>query len=573
MHRCAIARLAAVVVLLTMAPSVRPSGPNAGAATRLAPGRLEPAGADASLMAAFAAARAPVTVDPQIYSETKLTGSDVVPGGFNDFFGASVSISGDSAVIGAFGHPHESLGLIGSAYVFVRSGSGWTEQAELIASDPAQQDFFGISVAISGDTIVVGAPLDDDAGDSSGSAYVFVRSGSSWTEQAKLTGSDTAGGVPGNSGDEFGMSVAITGDTVVVGARSHIHGLPAQGNGAAYVFERSGSVWAQQAELIPSEVTAYFGSSVAIDGDTLVVGAVYNNLVFVFERSGSSWAAQPALTGSDAEFGDDFGAFVAISGDTVVVGAPSNDALGEDSGSAYVFVRSGSSWTQLPKLTAPDTAAGDEFGGSVAVSGDTVVVGAPFNDASGIPAGSAYVFLRSGFTCTQQAQLTASDAGGAFGESVAISGGMALVGASNKAYVFLNVTEADLQLGLGADKTTVRPGDLLTYTITARNLGPNGALNPVVIDSLPSGTKFVSASANRGAVTAPQPGQAGTVTWSPGTLVNGDGDAQLQMRVRVISRGSTAITNTATVSSESFDPNPDNNSASLTTDVVRGSGK
>ncbi len=210
--------------------------------------------------------------------------------------------------------------------------------AKLTSGDAATNDEFGYSVAISGDTAVVGAPYDDDAGSDSGSAYVFVRSGASWSQQAKLTAGDAA------AGDEFGYSVAISGDTAMVGAYADDDG--GSESGSAYVFVRSGASWSQQAKL----------------------------------------------TAGDAAADDWFGFSVAISGDTAVAGANGDDDAGAYSGSAYVFVRSGASWSQQTKLTAGDAAADNEFGYSVAISGDTAVVGAHLDDDGGSDSGSAYAF-------------------------------------------------------------------------------------------------------------------------------------------------------------------------------------
>jgi uncharacterized repeat protein (TIGR01451 family) len=231
------------------------------------------------------------------------------------------------------------------------------------------------------------------------------------------------------------------------------------------------------------------------------------------------------------------------------------------------------------KLTASDGAGIDRFGWSVAISGDTVVVGAPLDDtAAGFDVGSAYVFVRSGSVWSEQAKLTASDAAAfdRFGWSVAISGDTVVVGAdssdSGSAYVFVNVTEADLLISLGVDKTNIRQGDLLTYTITVHNFGPNRAVNTVVNDMLSSGTTFVGASANKGNFTAPPPGQTGTVTWYLGDLLDGDQEAA-EIQVTVIVRGRTTITNSATVYSETFDPNLANNSAAITVSVFPGRKK
>ena len=357
------------------------------------------------------------TIDPTVVREdAKLTASDAAA---NDWFGFSVALSGDTAVVGVFSDNHLGANAAGSAYVFQRSGTSWSEQAKLTASDAAPRNRFGYSVALSGDTAVVGAYLDDHAGGmDAGSAYVFQRSGTGWSEQAKLTASDAA------FGNWFGFSVAISGDTAVVVAL----------NSAAYVFQRSGTSWSERAKLIASDATAtdLFGFSVGLSGDTAVVGAPFGDnaggtlvgSAYVFQRSGTSWSEQAKLTASDAAFNDVFGYSVAASGDTVLVGAD---------GSAYVFQRSGTSWSEQAKLIASDAAVGDFFGFSVAVSCDSAVVGAPFGDnAGGTHAGAVYDFVRSGTTWSEQFKLTASDAatGDFFGRSVALSGYLVVVGAS-----------------------------------------------------------------------------------------------------------------------------------------------
>ncbi|NOT01042.1 MAG: PKD domain-containing protein [Phycisphaerales bacterium] len=327
--------------------------------------------------------------------QQELTASDAAA---FDRFGNSVSVSGNTAVVGAW-RDDDAGSDSGSAYVFVRNGSVWTEHQKLTASDAGAVDFFGVSVSVSGNTAVVGAVHDDDAGSNSGSAYVFVRSGGVWTEQQKLTASD------GEPRDEFGFSVSVSGDTAVVGARFDDDACPSVLNcsaGSAYVFVRNGEVWTEQQKLTASDAASFdsFGVSVAVSGNTAVVGAVFDadagsnsGSAYVFVRSGSVWTEQQKLTASDAAAGDLFGISVADSGDTAVVGASKNCLQNPNcgSGSAYVFVRSGSVWTELRKLTAPDGAAGDEFGYSVSVSGDTAVVGA-IGDVAGFPSGSAYVF-------------------------------------------------------------------------------------------------------------------------------------------------------------------------------------
>jgi hypothetical protein len=352
----------------------------------------------------------------------------VVPGDpAIDAFGLSVAISGDAAVVGApFGDP------LGSAYVFTRLGGTWTQQSKLTASDGLSEgSWLGDAVAISGDTAIVGEHRDDDGGPGFGSAYVFERLGVTWSQRAKLTASD------GEESDLFGGSVAISGDTAIVGARDDEKG---SGSGSAYVFTRSGGTWSQQAKLTASdgEESDFFGDSVAISGDTAVVGAVWDDekgwdsgSAYVFTRSGGTWSQQAKLTASDGEESASFGDSVAVSGNRVIVGAYRDDGREPDSGSAYVFTRSGGSWSQQAKLTASDGEEDDYFGSSVAVSGNRVIVGAYRDDDSGSDYGAAYVFTRSDGTWTEQAKLMAGSGTkeNLFGRSVAISGGTAIVGA------------------------------------------------------------------------------------------------------------------------------------------------
>ncbi len=389
-------------------------------------------------------------------------------GAAGDQFGYSVALSGDTALIGARFDDHDVNGLeSGSAYVFTRSGTIWSQQAKLTAADGAAGDWFGVRVAISGDTAVVTADADDDDvnGVDSGSVYVFTRSGTTWSLQAKLTAAD------GAPVDLFGYSVALSGDTAVFGAKFDDDDVNGVDSGSAYVFTRSGTIWSQQAKLIAADGAPgdEFGYSVALSGDTAVITAnaddddingVDSGSAYVFTRSGTTWSQRAKLTAADGAAGDLFGVRAALSGDTALIGAhfDDDDANGGDSGSAYVFTRSGTTWSQQAKLTAADGAAGAWFGYSVALSGDTALIGAHFNDndVNGVDSGSAYVFTRSGTTWSQRAKLTAADgaAGDQFGGKVAISGDTALIGArlvddvvkgvdSGSAYVFTDVLDGD----------------------------------------------------------------------------------------------------------------------------------
>ncbi len=360
--------------------------------------------------------------------QAKLTASDA---GAVDYFGDSVALDADTALIGASSDDCVAGANCGSAYVFTRSASIWSQQQKLTAADGAPNDFFGNSVALSAETALIGAYQDDDGATNSGSAYVFTRSGSNWSQQQKLSASDAA------TYDYFGKSVALSGDTALIGAYSDDDG--GTDSGSAYVFNRSGSTWSQQQKLTASDATSsdYFGFSVALSADTALIGAILDDdggtnsgSAYAFSRSGSTWAEERKLTAVNARALHFFGNAVALSGDTALIAAYSDDVGGWDRGSAYVFTRSGSTWSQQQKLTASDAADYDLFGYSVALAGDTVLIGAYQDDDGGTDSGSAYVYTRSGSTWSLQQKLTASDAAAYtyFGYSVALAGDTALIG-------------------------------------------------------------------------------------------------------------------------------------------------
>jgi len=369
----------------------------------------------------------------------------------NDRFGYSASISGDYAIVGAIDGDIDSplQEDTGSAYVFYFDGLNWIQQAKLTASDAAPADKFGSSVSIDGDYAIVGAYYDDDNEDNSGSAYVFKRNGTDWIEQAKLVASD------GTFGDRFGTSVSISGDYAVVGASGDD---PCGTNsGSAYIFKRDTDPnWVEQAKLTASDGAggAVFGRSVSISGDYVIVGAANHNddgkwagAAYIFRRFGDpNWLQQDKLTPSDPEPGDSFGSSVSISGYYAIVGAHGDDDNGGNSGSAYIFKRSGVDWIKQAKLIASDGAKLDQFGLAVSINGDYAIIGAFGNDTNGSNSGAAYIFGPNEVdpnNWTQDNKLTASDGESSdhFGVSVAIDGEYAIVGAhsSNSAYVFQKV--------------------------------------------------------------------------------------------------------------------------------------
>ena len=377
--------------------------------------------------------------------QAKLIASDGVA---SNWFGFSTSISadGNTLIIGAYGCDPAFKENAGAAYIFTRTGSTWTQQTKIIASDGVDGDWFGFSVAIAGDgnTCIVGAYGCDPEGiPNAGAAYIYTRSGSTWSQQAKLSASDAA------QTDYFGYNVSISsnGDTCCMGAFHKNVDV-----GAVYIFTRSGTIWTQQAKLVSSDgVTGdWFGISTNLssDGNTCIIGAYGCEIAsipnagaaYVFSRSGSTWSQQAKLSASDAAQADYFGYSVTISSDsnTCCIGAHSaNPDNINDAGAAYIFTRSGSTWTQQAKLTASDKISGDNFGISAEIStdGNVCVIGAygcAVNSAQ--DAGAAYIFTRSGSTWTQQAKLIASDyaEGAYFGLSVSIDaiGSICCIGAA-----------------------------------------------------------------------------------------------------------------------------------------------
>ena len=353
----------------------------------------------------------------------------------NDYFGQSVAISGNTAVVGAYQHDTGGMGDSGAAYVFVRSGATWTEQQELTADDPGANDHFGWSVAVSGDTVVVGAPNHTYGGSSfCGAAYVFTRSGVNWTQKAELNG--------GAFDDELGSSVALSGNTALAGVPYYDNGTK-KDTGAVYAYTRSGTTWSAPDVLVADDGVAsdYFGANggVALSGNTALIGSSNHSsatidtlgAAYIFTRSGTTWSQRAELTPADGAKADYFGGSVAISGGTALVGAMFHTTTGGTwGGAAYVFTGSGAAWTKQAEWEG--AADMDYLGSSVALTGDTALVGAPYQTVeTKTLVGAVDVYTRSGIKWTRQPDLSASDgvADDDFGGAVAISGSTALVGA------------------------------------------------------------------------------------------------------------------------------------------------
>jgi hypothetical protein len=355
-------------------------------------------------------------------SVTRLGPSD--PGGA-DLFGSNVAIEGHLAVVGAADADH----FQGAAYVFERVNGVWVERAKLVASDRNVLSEFGENVKLSGNTIAIGAPSDQNG---IGAVYIFQKTGNQWTEQAKVTASDPT------PESFFADSIALGQDLLVSGA--DLGFVPAVGSaGAAYVFRRIGKSWTQEAKLIASDATegAGFGSGAAvINGDTVAIGAAAaqrTGVVYIFKRTGGVWSEQSQLVPSSPEEGQGFGDDIGISGDSLVVGAPfaaATDAV--RTGAAYVYRRTAAAWEEEARLVPPETQV-RLFATRVAISGLTIVAGAPFTDSGTIEGGSAWVFQRAGNTWVTKAKLKAPDAtpNDVFGGYVAVDGTTILIGAEH----------------------------------------------------------------------------------------------------------------------------------------------
>jgi cyclophilin family peptidyl-prolyl cis-trans isomerase len=367
----------------------------------------------------------------------KVTASDAAAG---DWFGYAVAVDANFIIVGA---PKDNQK--GAAYIFEYSDGSWTQQAKLTASDGQINDYFGSSVSISRNHVIIGALGDDEF---TGSAYVFDCNDGIWTQRAKLLAYE------GQAGDWFGRSVSISGDCAIVGA--DLYDVPRADNpdilvrdcGAVFVYLRNEdgtNKWGYYAGLSPEAraVNDFFGYSVSINGETILVGATGDDPCSNFPNGAGSayvcaydvnrgWFERAKLAADDGAESDNFGWSVSTDGHYAIVGAPLNDDGGDKSGSAYIFKfepneSDPNNWDQVTKLTASDAAAGDWFGYSVAIGHGQALVGAYQNDDNGSNSGSVYIFEPNEIdpnNWEQVAKLTAPDAaaGDYFGASVAVAG-------------------------------------------------------------------------------------------------------------------------------------------------------
>ena len=381
----------------------------------------------------------PVWTPPLAWLEQKVTADD---GQANDLMGFRVLISGDTAFVSAPAPIYRP----GSLYVFKKVAGSWTQTQKLVATPdvtppPNWSDFFGWSLALSGNTLIVGAPFTFDLQGPTGAAFVFTESNGVWTQTAQLKASD------GVAIDYFGQAVGLAGDTAVVGAYNRNGG-----EGAAYVFTNSGGVWSQTQEMTASDGlpgdSHQFGEALAFNGAALIIGApgpdyvstgVYpQGAAYVFKRTAGSWSETQKLTAADGAAGDQFGFAIELSSKIALIGAPAANIGGNaHQGAAYVFWRSNGAYAQNQKLVASDGVAYDQFGQSVDLQGRTAIIGewSHDDDFTHVPPppkeGMSYIFRRANAFWEQTQQLSASDGelGDSFGWDVAVDGDVFLIGA------------------------------------------------------------------------------------------------------------------------------------------------
>lgn len=365
--------------------------------------------------------------------EIKITPDDPVMG---DQFGSNLAISGDTAAVTAAIGNSLSIHKGGLVYVFVRGESGWVQQQKLSGEPETQNSSFGVGLAIDGDTIVVGDQNVVSGGALTGAAYVFQRQGTVWSLQQKLIPDQ---GGPDAEFSSFGQVIAIQDDTIIVGAP--LYNTASNFAGAAFVYVRSGGTWTQTQKLTANDMAAeaVMGVSVAISGDTAVFGAVGDSIngrnsgaAYVFTRQNGVWSQQQKLKAHDPSENALFGQSVSASGDIIVVGAPGDIVGNHTVGGAYIFRRGNTGWTNEKKLLSRDSDAVDGYGWAVAVDGNTIVVGHFGDQDVAIVGGAAYVYQLNGNAgWSLKQKLIASDTAQFhnFGFRVAIDGDTILIGA------------------------------------------------------------------------------------------------------------------------------------------------
>ncbi|GAA0363073.1 hypothetical protein GCM10009092_29320 [Bowmanella denitrificans] len=311
----------------------------------------------------------------------------------DDTIGGKVALKNDVAMLGVMGRDDKGKDS-GAVISFERAANSWTQKQIFTAPDAKPGDAFGQSVALTDNYLVIGAPRNDALGEDSGAAYIYQRENGAWRYQSKITASD------GAAKDLFGISVAIDGNTILVGA--DLHDEKAENAGAVYVYAMANNLWQQQAKLVASDggKTDIFGVRVAISGDTALISARRDDIeelgvdagsAYLFVREGNTWTQERKLVSPDGAADDRFGRGVALSGDTAIISAMNHDANGTDTGALYVYKKGPDGWRCTSKVVAENGKPGDQFGWNVALSKGVAVIATPHHDANGQQSGAVYV--------------------------------------------------------------------------------------------------------------------------------------------------------------------------------------
>ncbi|MFZ9520626.1 MAG: FG-GAP repeat protein [Silvanigrellaceae bacterium] len=480
----------------------------------------------------------------------------------NDFFGSSVSLSGDTLAVGAddedsiqssitnstTASSDNSIPGSGAVYVYKRTGNTWSQEAYVKTSNKNVDDHFGISVSLSGDTLAVGAvgedssqttitngtgTSSDNSATDSGAVYLYKRTVSTWAREAYVKAANAG------AGDNFGVSVSLSGDTLAAAANLEdsnqstiTNGTSvntdnsATDSGVVYIYGRTGNSWAQEAFVKAANANTgdFFGTSVSLSGDTLAVGTPQEDsnqititngaeasadnsitdsgAVYVYRRTGSTWAQEAFVKAANAGASDLFGASVSLSGDTLAVGAPKEDSgqrtitngpgaspdnSKPDSGAVYIYRRMGSNWAQEAFVKAANASNSNYFGSSVSLSGDTLAVGSyreqsnqttitngttASSNSDARWAGAVYVYKRTGSSWSQEAYVKATnaEAGDYFGHSVSLSGDSLAVAADQEES---NQTTITNDINASVDNSLIAAGAVYVYRYTGRMFDPD----------------------------------------------------------------------------------------------------
>jgi hypothetical protein len=493
--------------------------------------------------------------DPSVWSqEALLLPATADPG---DKIGERVAISGDTVILGA-PLDDDTATDSGAAYIYTRSGTTWTLEQKLKASDAQANDGDNTTAfAISGDTAVIGLQDEDTTAAAAGSIYVFTRSGTTWTEQQKIQASDAA------ENDRFGVSVGIDGDTIVVGA--HYEDDTDSNAGSIYVFTRSGSTWTQQQKIQPSDIAAAdeFGTAVAISGDTVIAGSIWDDdtnsgsgSAYIFTRSGTTWTQQQKLTASVSEAAARFGTAVSIDGDTALVGTPFENISGvSDAGAVYVYTRSGTTWTEQQRIPHPTPGANDHFGKSVDVDVNNLIIGAENIDSPSSNSGKAYIYKRGGSTWNLYSTLQGSntDENDGFGAGVGIEGESAVIGSrlggtgSSSGSGFAHIFTLRKTYSVTPASSSINEGAALTVNVSTGNVANSTTLYYTLTNSGDFTTSSGSFTINNDAASF-------TVTPTADATTEGSETFQIEIRTDSISGTIVATSSTITINDTSITP-------------------